>query len=148
VSGRTYPFTLRFIAFGSEELGLFGSRAYVDSLSEKERASLVAMLNFDVPGSGQMVEVIGDPYLVDEVLRLGDGDALDVRRGQPLQGASSDHASFQAAGVPVAFFLADDVSRINSPADFIEFVEPELMGTVVLLAMGLLDFLAEQQVAE
>lgn len=30
---RSYPFTLRFVAFDSEEVGLFGSRHYVGSLS-------------------------------------------------------------------------------------------------------------------
>ena len=46
-SQSTYPFTLRFIAFGSEEIGLLGSQRYVDSLSKSELADIVAMFNFD-----------------------------------------------------------------------------------------------------
>ena len=31
---RDYPFTVRIILFGAEEIGLFGSRYYVDGMSE------------------------------------------------------------------------------------------------------------------
>ena len=145
---RSYPFTLRFIAFGAEEVGLFGSRSYVGSLTEEEVADIIAMVNIDVPGSGESVEVIGTRELADTVLEYGESNGLGVLRGIPLSGASSDHAPFQAAGVPVAFFLADDLSRINSPADDIEFVKPELMGTTAALTLGLLDSLAEAQAAK
>ena len=36
------PFTVRFIAFGSEELGLRGSRHYLDSLSDQQRGNITA----------------------------------------------------------------------------------------------------------
>ena len=36
LAGRSFPFTLRFIAFGAEETGLNGSDHYVDSLSGDE----------------------------------------------------------------------------------------------------------------
>ena len=148
VAERTYPFTLRFIVFGAEEVGLFGSRNYVSSLTEDETADIIAMVNIDVPGSGESVEVIGTRELADGVLEYGESKGLGVLKGIPLSGASSDHAPFQAAGVPVVFFLADDLSRINSPADDIEFVKPELLGTTAALTLGLLDSLAEAQATE
>jgi len=45
------PFTLRIIPFGSEEMGLLGSRFYVDSLTAQELANTQAMLNL-VPALG------------------------------------------------------------------------------------------------
>ena len=137
-------FGLRFIAFGSEEVGLLGSRHYVSTLSEDEVGEIIAMLNFDVPGSGRVVQVIGSPNLTTRALLYSDANGLDVRRGLLLEGAGSDHASFRAADVPVLFFLADDITRINSPADTLEFVNPELMGVTVALALGLLDSLAQE----
>ena len=144
VSGKSYPFALRFIAFGSEEVGLFGSRFYVNSLSQGERESIVAMLNFDVPGSGEFPEVIGSRDLVEEAVAQGAANGIEVHRGVPVAGASSDHAIFRDVGIPVAFFLADDLTRINSTADTLEFVRPELMGISAFLGLRVLDTLADR----
>ena len=38
LADRELPFTVRFVPFGSEELGLLGSQAYLDSLSDEEIA--------------------------------------------------------------------------------------------------------------
>jgi aminopeptidase YwaD len=145
VADTSYPFALRFIAFGSEEVGLFGSRHYVDTLSPDEVAEIVAMLNFDVPGSGEIVQVIGSFDLANKALAYADANDIAVMRGSPLEGAGSDHQPFKNVEIPYLFFLADDLSRINSPADSIEFVKPELMGAAAALGLGLLDALAEEQ---
>lgn len=142
VSGKSYPFTIRYIAFGAEEVGLFGSRHYVGSITQGEQREIIAMLNLDVPGSGDFVEVIGSVDLVTEAVEYGDANDLDVRRGVPLEGASSDHASFRDVGVAVIFILADDLSRINQPGDDLEFVDPELMGISAALGIAILDELA------
>ncbi len=145
ISQMQFPFTVRFIAFGSEEIGLFGSRHYVGSLTEEERGSIIAMLNFDVPGSGEVVEAIGSADLVTQVTDYADEHDLAVEQGTSLEleGATSDHAPFSDAGIPTVFFPADDISRINSPADTLEFVEQELMGIAAVLGLALLDSLAE-----
>ena len=143
ILGKPYPFTIRFIAFGSEELGLFGSRSYVDSLTDAEREATLAMLNFDVPGSGDAVELEGSLDLIRQVLGYGRENGIEVKVGTPLQGASSDHATFIEAGIPAVMFLADDLSRLHTPEDRIEFVRPELMGAAAVLGIGLLDLLAE-----
>ena len=59
IADREYPFTVRFIAFGAEELGLRGSQHYVDQLSEEEIDATVAMLNFDALGSGPTTATLG-----------------------------------------------------------------------------------------
>ena len=142
VSGKSYPFTIRYIAFGAEEVGLFGSRHYVGSITQGEQREIIAMLNLDVPGSGDFVEVIGSVGLVTEAVEYGDANDLDVKRGVPLEWASSDHASFRDVGVAVIFILADDLSRINQPGDDLEFVDPELMGISAALGIAILDELA------
>ena len=143
VSGRSYPFTLRFVSFGSEELGLLGSRFYVGSLASDELGAVIAMLNFDALGSGEVVELEGTFGLLSGVLEYGRANGIEVKLGIPLEGTSSDHAAFEGAGVPVVFFTAGDLSRLHLPNDTIEFVRPELMGAVAALALGFLDALAE-----
>ena len=56
-----------------------------------------------------------------------------------LQGGGSDHASFDAAGVPVLMFFGDDVSRIHTELDTLEFVQPELLGGAVAVARALME---------
>ena len=142
IADEDFPFDLWFVLFGAEELGLYGSRHFVDSLSMEERDSIVAMLNFDVVGTGEVAEVIGDDGLVEAAIAHGAAIDIEVRRGVPLEGASSDHTSFRVVGIPAAFFLADDLQRINSPDDTIEFVRPELLGVAASLGLGVLDGLA------
>ena len=145
IADNSYPFTIRIIPFGSEELGLRGSRHYLDTLQDDEIDSIIAMFNFDALSSGPAVGIIGDASLTRVVIGLGDANGFEVLRRQGLRGGSSDHASFQSAGVPVIFFMADDFSRIHTPDDTLEFVQPELMGRHAALAIGLLDDLARQQ---
>jgi peptidase M28-like protein/PA domain-containing protein len=56
---------IRFIWFSAEESGLLGSQAYIDSLPESERAKIAAMLNFDMIGSPNFVNMIYDGDLSD-----------------------------------------------------------------------------------
>ena len=144
IADEDFPFDLWFVLFGAEEIGLFGSQHFVDSLTMDERDSIVAMLNFDVVGTGEFAEVIGDDALVEAAIAHGATRGVEVRRGVPLDGATSDHTSFRVVGIPVAFFLADDLRRINSPDDTIEFVRPELLGIAAALGLGVLDALAER----
>ena len=141
----TYPFTLRFIAFGSEEIGLVGSRFYVESLEPDELQDLVAMLNFDALGTGPVAGILGDTDLAEAVLSYGRANGIEVERRLGLsEGTSSDHTSFQDAGVPALFFLADDFSRIHTTDDRLEFIQPELLGNPAALAVRLLDILAQR----
>ena len=142
-SGKTYPFSIRFIAFGSEELGLLGSAHYVDSLSPEDRGSVVIMMNFDALGTGDVVGVLGDFDQPGELILYALDHGIDAEIRLSLgPGFSSDHAPFQRAGIPVVVFLADDFSRIHTLEDKLEFVRPELLGGSSALGVALLDMLA------
>lgn len=142
VSEKPLPFTVRFVSFGAEELGLLGSRSYVDSLSEDERGRIIAMLNFDAVGSGTGLGVLGDSQLTDIATRQAElaGIGLEVSPG--LDGASSDHASFAAVGIPVLMLLSDDSSRIHTEMDTLDTINPELLGDAVRLGLDVLEALA------
>jgi Peptidase family M28/PA domain len=83
----------------AEEVGLVGSRRYVRSLSLGERLRITAYLNLDMVGSPNPVAELyadGNPRL-GRVLRRAVGGPL----GGTAAGRASDHAPFQAAGIPV-----------------------------------------------
>lgn len=142
-AGTEYPFTVRFVLFGSEEIGLFGSRHYVDTLSEREIEDTIAMLNFDVPGSGEHLDFVGSRELTDHATEVAEEIGAKVADAGLPEAAISDHAPFHEVGIPVIFILANDLSRINSPADDIEWVNPTLMGWSADIGIRLLERLAE-----
>ena len=141
VSDRSYPFTIRFIAFGSEETGLRGSRHYVNSLTTEKQREIQAMINVDVVGTGNGLRVSGERWLTGHVSGSAAREGIDLGVRAGIRGGSSDHASFRRAGVPVIFFSADDLSRIHSPDDTLEFVDPKLLGDTALLVLDLLESL-------
>ena len=138
LEGRTFPFTLRFVAFGSEETGLHGSEHYVDSLSAEELENIRLMINLDSIGSGDRLVVAGDRWVTQHVNEVATREGISLRvsaRG----GGGSDHANFREAWVPVIFFRSDDLSRINSPADTMEHINPRLLGDATALTLDLLE---------
>ena len=138
LAGRPLPFTVRFISFGAEELGLYGSSHYVASLSEPERSRIKAMLNFDVVGTGPWLAVSGPQELTGKALYLAAALGVYAQIGSLPPGASSDHAAFERVGVPTLLFFSPDISRIHTPEDRLEFVRPELLGGAFLVAEALL----------
>ena len=138
LAGQPLPFTLRFVLFGAEELGLYGSSHYVSSLSPAELDRIKAMLNFDVVGSGPRLNVYGNEGLAQRSLALAAALNVDAEVGSLPRGASSDHAPFQRQGIPVLLMFGPDISRIHTPEDRLEYVDPELLGGAFLVAHALL----------
>ena len=132
------PYALRFIFFGVEEIGLYGSRHYVDNLSEQENEEIIAMLNFDAMGKGEAA-VVGSDDLVDRAINYADGNGITLNRSNGPAGFGSDHASFLNADIPALFFFGDDFSIINSPDDVLEEVEPSIMGANMVVGLGMLE---------
>lgn len=142
-AGRDYPFSLRFVAFGSEELGLLGSRHYVGSLTEEQRDRTLAMINLDALAKGPAV-ITGDLQLTDQVLDYAGEHGIPVKRRLVIRGSSSDHASFKDAGIPVVSFFGEDASVIHTVKDTLSLVDPDSIGVAVTLALKVLDALSER----
>jgi aminopeptidase YwaD len=143
LAGADLPFELRVIGFGSEELGLLGSKAYVASLDAAEQDRIIAMLNFDALGSGSL-EIGGHFALAGRGLEIADEIGIPAIQGIEPPGASSDHASFRDAGIPSMFFFGSDFSLIHTPFDTIDAMDPKMMGQVAAITLGgLLDGLGE-----
>src|SRR4051812_43707842 len=90
---------VRVAFWAAEELGLLGSRRYVDSLDTAGKDRIDAYLNLDMVGSPNPVPAVysdGDAGLAD-VLRRADGGHL----GEVSVDGASDHAFFELAGIRV-----------------------------------------------
>lgn len=128
------PFTVRFVAFGAEEIGLVGSRAYV----ERSRDQMLAMLNLDMEGIGQrfVAATTGDDgglgaRAVRVAQRLGIGMAQ-------IEESRSDHASFARAGVPAVLIHRPSDPLIHTPQDRAERIEPGLLVAPLRVTAALL----------
>jgi hypothetical protein len=129
--------SLVFAAFAGEEIGLFGSLAYVEHPAVP-LADTVAMLNLDMVGrlrDGKLVVAgtgssPGFPGLIGRALR---GLPLEVAfSGDGF--APSDQTSFYARGVPVLMFFTGAHAEYHTPDDDAERVDAEGEARVLALA--------------
>jgi aminopeptidase YwaD len=138
------PLTFRFVLFGAEELGLYGSRFYVGSLSNTERATILGNINLDMVGVGDSWRFGGTEDLVQRAL----GAANDLgQRALPLRGplsGASDHASFLDAGIPAVFLYRIEDPNYHTANDRAELVDPAALGQAGTIALKILDGLATQ----
>ncbi|WBW97204.1 M28 family peptidase [Oceanirhabdus sp. W0125-5] len=151
------PYTIRFIAFGSEEVEKQGSEYYVSQMTQEEIGNTIAMINLDSLIAGDKMYVYGGSEEKGWVRNL----SLDVAKRLELNletnpgfnkdypagttGDWSDHAPFEAVGIPYAYFEATnwETGDLNgytqteshgaiwhTEKDTLEFIETEFEGRV------------------
>jgi aminopeptidase YwaD len=125
--------TIHFIGFGAEEVGLVGSAFYVRNAT----GTIVGMVNMDMVGRGPSImagNASGNPLMLDIA------DAAARRLGMTLRRfrfGSSDHVSFEQAGVPAVFLHTGDDDAIHTPSDTLERVSGQLIAAAAGLAAGI-----------
>lgn len=112
------PYTIRFIAFGAEEIGIVGSDYYVSQMSDKEIQNTIGMINLDTVMGGDKIYVYGDfgdaGWLRDQCLVISDQINLGIETNPGYNpnypfgttGAWSDHAPFENIGIPYLYLEA------------------------------------------
>ncbi|GAA3111367.1 M28 family metallopeptidase [Streptomyces rectiviolaceus] len=107
---------LRFAWWGAEELGLIGSKYYVNNLPSTERSKVSGYLNFDMIGSPNPGYFVYDDDPVIEKTFKDYYAGLNVPTEIETEGdGRSDHASFKNVGIPVGG-LFTGASRTKSSA--------------------------------
>ena len=147
-ASRHYPFTLDFVLFDAEEVGLIGSARYVERLDPAARQTILAMINLDMVGVGDRLTLSGDAALLDVATQAAarrPETAGSMRRGQT---SASDHASFTAAGIPALFINRPDDPRYHTTDDRIDFVEAGHLASAGQIVLDTLDALARAQTGQ
>lgn len=115
-----------FVAFDAEEMGLLGSKYFVDNLPiPKERISM--MLNFDMIGrmksdsAGISIGGIGTAKEFDSIM-ANHKSYFNVLLSDDGYGPS-DHASFYAIDIPVLYVTTGAHADYHTPFDDIEFIK-------------------------
>ncbi len=124
---------VRFAFWGAEELGLLGSQAYVDSLSDAELDRIGAYLNFDMLGSPNFANFVydgdntlgtaPDGYATDESAAIEQTfedfyDSRGIAYEDTDFDGRSDYQAFADAGIPSGglFSGAEEVKTAEQAA--------------------------------
>jgi aminopeptidase YwaD len=131
-----------FVLFGSEELGLDGSRAYVASLSQTQKNRLKGMLNFDMVGfAASNWQLIGSASMQDKGATVATRLGMNFARSGQHSGGS-DHASFISAGIPALFLYAGQDPEWHQPGDTSSRIQPALLEQAADFGVAMLESLA------
>lgn len=141
--------TLKFVWYGSEEVGLLGSKAYLKSHEDELKKHLL-MINVDVGGSilgKESALVTAEQSLVDYIDHMAKikGFPLDVK--QDIY--SSDSTAFADAGIPsvtFARFAPTGGAFIHSRNDIIDFLDGEALEKTTVIAKEFSDLIVNSAV--
>lgn len=114
------PYTIKFIFFGAEEVGLIGAYHYVDSLTEEEKANILFMLNIDVIFESDDFHVSTGTLLptgeflnpdpisdrIDEMVINSDLDLILLEKDMGVANIPSDQLPFVFEGITAVVFDA------------------------------------------
>ncbi|MBD2092040.1 M28 family peptidase [Microcoleus sp. FACHB-1515] len=120
-----------FVAFDGEEDGLHGSRSFVRNAQPQFLSQLRAMLNFDMVGINDRLEVSGAESLTS-LAKSVDGSIATVG-----ESGGSDHIPFADADVPVLFFTRGMEPNYHSPRD--RQVNASLLDETARISIALLE---------
>jgi aminopeptidase YwaD len=127
--------TLRLIAFDAEELGLYGSRHYVENLPSDARAQIIAMFNFDMLGGGSGPLLAGGDGAVGKLARdVAQTLNIPARNFALGNNAGSDHQPFQRVGIDTIFF-SRDYNLLHTPDDVFAQVRAEFLADAGRVAL-------------
>ena len=142
---------LRFILFGGEEQGLFGSKHYVQRLSAAERARIAAVLNMDMIGSlnsssrSVLLEGASLSAMIIEGLRDAAATYTQLSVESSLNPFASDHVPFIGAGVPAVLTIegADNTNgNVHSERDVLETIDYDLLVEILRMNVAFVAKLA------
>jgi len=118
---KSFKRSIIFVAFDGEELGILGSRYFVEHPPVK-LTSMMAMLNFDMIGrlkeDGPAIMIGGMGTSKESVGILDSLDNKGIQLNYSMEGfGPSDHASFYAENIPVYFFSTGAHEDYHTPDD-------------------------------
>lgn len=132
-----------FVLFGAEEIGLLGSGHYVESLTDLERLKVRAMLNFDMLAVGSELPIGGSRSITKIIGDQADALGISVAVSSLPAGLGSDHASFDAAGIPAVIINCFCDANYHTALDIPAFVKPDRLKKAGDLGLATIQALLE-----
>jgi hypothetical protein len=126
---------LRFVLFGGEEQGLFGSRRYVEELAGEERQRIRAVVNMDMigvrntPAPGVLLEGAAVSADVMDALARAAAAHTGLAVSRSTSPANSDHVPFIRAGIPAVLTIEGEDganTAVHTEDDVLGSIDPGL----------------------
>jgi len=126
-------YTIQFQFYGAEEFGYFGSKYYVENMTQKEKDDLVVMVNADVLFDSEVMS-FGAGYNNTETNRTGQNEISQaiINQAKTLDNnlvfdpegiyVTTDQVPFAEAGFTVAVLYSIN-GLVFSPADYEQIME-------------------------
>ncbi len=133
-----YTEGLCIIAFGAEEVGLWGSLAFVEAHPMDD---VTFMLNFDMVGKVTDPIIIGDDWLTGAIMTALDASGIEhpLQPGMFPPFASSDHVPFTSVGVPAVTIHSGGDEHMHTALDDIENIDEDSLATMLDASEAMLD---------
>lgn len=117
--------SLIFVAFGAEELGLLGSKYFIQHLPVSS-GQVTGMINLDMVGrldtiKGLQVSGAGTSLQADSIIQIANRDNLKLRI-TPEGNGPSDHSSFYSRNIPVFYLTTGAHTDYHTPFDDPEYI--------------------------
>jgi hypothetical protein len=126
---------VRYVSFGAEEIGLVGSRAYVNTMSAQDRQRVALMMSVDMMSVGDQPAFGGSPDWVFQAMSRAESQGYRPINQSDRLRRMSDHAPFMEAGMPgLMFHWVDDPfyhTALDLPAN-VQSSAIDLMGAIVI----------------
>jgi len=129
----SWSMDLEFILFGGEEqlvsgtdLHHFGSRYYVNNLSQDEKDALIGAIIVDMVGVGWQLYArtmgVGPMDLCNRLMAYAQGAGVSLP--YLVSGSYSDHEPFENAGIPAVWLEYKDDPWYHTPGDSYDKINP------------------------
>jgi hypothetical protein len=145
-NGRKEPYNFLFMCFSGEELGLLGSKKFIENPSF-DLSKVNYMLNMDMIGrfrdeKGLMVQGVGTSSLWVKMIEVLKPDFKIIQDSSGV--GPSDYTSFYLKGIPVIGFFTGQHTDYHKPSDDIETLnyvgEKQVLDFAVRLIEGTCTF--------
>jgi len=118
--------SLLFVAFGAEELGMHGSKHFLED-SPVPRSKIVAMINLDMIGRAGAdrlrIEGVASGLGLRGLVRSACDDCGREVRIRDRASSRSDHWNFLQAGIPALFINSGIHEQYHRPTDVLELIQ-------------------------
>ncbi len=131
------PYDIQFIAFGSEEAGLLGSSAYVYGMDNEEAKRTLALINLDMVGVGDMLNLCtargqSTMPLLKQARQICEQLTYNTAVRETVH---SDHLPFAYAGVPAITLYVTTDHNYHSDNDTPDKIQPDMLAKACNLGL-------------
>jgi len=136
-------YTILYIFFGAEEIGLLGAYYFIEGLSQSKLDDIIVMINADVliesgrSGFGT-TQIVDYEHVENNVTAqinaiaqgLADSHGIYLINEHRLTRMGSDHLPFVEAGLSVVVLASLDIAVLHTPYDCIHYLNERWPGMV------------------